>query len=110
MSRISSVLRRMITTEKTAKLKEGENKYVFEVVSGASVGRIIQDVRARYKVDVVDAKTAVMPGKKIRLFRTQRFIRLPKWKKAVVTLKEGQKIEEPKIGKAANKDNREAEK
>jgi len=103
MPKITKVLKRLLTTEKTTKLKESQNKYVFETDLNASVNKIAQEVAREYKVEVVDVKTAIIPGKKRRLFRTQRFTRLPKWKKAVVTLKEGQKIEEAKVDKAKSK-------
>ncbi len=104
MPKITKVLKRLITTEKTTKLKEGQNQYVFEVSLKASASKIAQEVGTEYKVEVVDVKTAVIPGKKRRLFRTQRFTRLPKWKKAVVKLKEGQKIEEAKVDKTKSKE------
>lgn len=104
MPKITKALKRLITTEKTTKLKEGQNQYVFEVALKASASKIAREVETEYKVEVVDVKTAVIPGKKRRLFRTQRFIRLPKWKKAVVKLKEGHKIEEAKVDKTKNKE------
>ena len=103
MPKITKILKRLITTEKNTKLKESQNKYAFEVALSASASKIAQEVEREYKVEVVDVKIAIIPGKKRRLFRTQRFTRLPKWKKAVVTLKDGQKIEEAKIDKAKNK-------
>ena len=104
MPKITKILKRLITTEKTTKLKESHNKYVFEVALNASANKVSQEVEKDYKVEVVDVKTAVIPGKKRRLFRTQRFTRLPKWKKAIVQHKEGQKIEEPKADKAKSKE------
>lgn len=103
MPKITRVLKKLITTEKTTKLKESQNKYVFEVALNASTSKIAQEVETEYKVEVVDIKTAIIPGKKRRLFKTQRFARLPKWKKAVVAIKEGQKIEEAKVDKAKQK-------
>lgn len=103
MPKINRVLKRLITTEKTTKLKESQNKYVFEVALDATANRIAQEVEKAYRAEVTDIRVLVIPGKKRRLFRTHRFVRLPKWKKAIVTLKEGQKIEESKDKKSEDK-------
>lgn len=94
MPRISKVLKKLLTTEKTTKLKESQNKYVFEVLLGATANSVVKEIEEKYKVDVVDIQSLVLPGKKRRVFRTQRFARLPKWKKVIVKIKDGQKIEE----------------
>ena len=99
MPRISKVLKRLLTTEKTTKAKENQNKYVFEVLTSASQGTVAKEVTEHYKVEVENVNLMVMPGKKRRISKTQRFARLPKWKKAIVELKEGQKIEEVKEDK-----------
>jgi len=109
MPKITKVLKRQITTEKTTKLKESQNNYVFEVAPNSSASKIAQELEREYKVEVVDVKTAIIPGKKRRLFRTQRFTRLPKWKKAIVKLKEGQKIEEAKADKPKKGEDKKSE-
>lgn len=84
------VLRRPIISEKTTALKE-QNKYVFEVAKGASKRQIKEAVEAAFKVNVIKVNVMNVPGK------TRRFGRRPvltrEWKKAVVTLQPGQKIE-----------------
>ncbi len=107
MPRINKVLKRLITTEKSTKAKESHNRYMFEVLPAASKSLIAKEVAKKYKVEVENVNLMVIPGKKRRLAKTQRFIRLPKWKKALVQLKEGQKIEEAKDDKkvTAQKEN-----
>ncbi|MFA5776547.1 MAG: 50S ribosomal protein L23 [Patescibacteria group bacterium] len=92
MPKINEILERLITTEKTTKAKEDQNKYTFRVKNDASQGLVAVEVARTYKVEVVNVNLMVIPGKKRRLSKTNRFIRLPKWKKAIVELKEGQKI------------------
>lgn len=94
MTRINKILKRIISTEKTIASKDSQNKYVFEVHGGASQGSIANDISKKYKVEVESVNIMVMPGKKKRLNRSNVFMRTPKWKKAIVQLKEGQKIDE----------------
>ena len=96
MTKISEVLEKLITTEKSTKAKEGQNRYTFRVRNGASQGSVKNEVSRVYKMEAVNVNLMIVAGKKRRLSKTSRFIRLPKWKKAIVTLKEGQKIEESK--------------
>lgn len=99
MPRITKVLQNLISTEKTTKAKEGQNVYVFKVLGSASQGLVAKEVAQNYKVEVENVNLMIVPGKKRRLRKTQRFTRTPKWKKALVQLKEGQKIEEVKDSK-----------
>lgn len=110
MANSTKVLKRLITTERSAALREGQNKYTFEVLVGASKGLIATEVAQTYQVEVEQVNIMIMPGKKRRLSRTQRFIRTPKWKKAVVKIKEGQKIEESGDAKSEDKKTKSAKK
>jgi large subunit ribosomal protein L23 len=92
----TKILEKLMTTEKTIKAKDSQNKYTFRVKNGASQGAVTHEVEETYKVEVLDVNLMIVPGKKRRLSKTNRFVRLPKWKKALVELKAGQKIEEPK--------------
>ncbi|MBM3118838.1 MAG: 50S ribosomal protein L23 [Chloroflexi bacterium] len=84
------VLRRPLITEKSTLLKE-QNRYAFEVASGASKRQIKEAVEAAFKVSVVKINVMNVPGKMKRIGRRQ--VLTPVWKKAVVTLEPGQKIE-----------------
>jgi large subunit ribosomal protein L23 len=92
MPRITKLLKRQLATEKSTKAEESQNKYVFEVQTSATEQSVTQEIARYYKVEVESVNLMILPGKKRRLRKTQRFARLPKWKKAIVALKEGQKI------------------
>ena len=68
-----------------------QNKYTFKVDKKANKIDIKQAVEAIFKVKVTDVKTMNVKGKLKRLGRYQG--RTPDWKKAIVTLQEGDKIE-----------------
>lgn len=85
------IIVRPLITEKGTLLKEGANQYLFEIAKGANKIEVKQAVEALFKVKVLDVHTISVKGKRRRL---GRFVgRTPDWKKAVVTLKEGQSIE-----------------
>lgn len=79
-------------TEKATLLAEKENKYVFRVKPHATKPQIKQAIERLFKKTVVAVNTANYAGKKKRE-RTAAFGRKSDWKKAIVTLKAGDKIE-----------------
>ena len=85
------VIKRPIAlTEKAARLKE-ENKVVFEVAVDANKIQIKQAVEALFDVQVTDVNTLVQRGKVKRMGR--RLAKRRNWKKAIVTLREGDDIQ-----------------
>ena len=92
---ITEVLRRGIITEKSVKLQE-QNKYTFEVALKANKIDIRRAVETLFNVKVVSVNTMRMPGKP-RLIRRRgaapRPVEAREWKKAIVTLQQGQTIE-----------------
>ena len=90
--RISKVIIRPVLTEKSMSL-EADAKYVFRVDPKSSKGAIRDEIKRLYDVDVVEVNTMIMPGKKRRIIGTRNFTKTKKWKKAIVKLKPGQKIE-----------------
>jgi len=84
------VLRRPLVTEKSTVL-QGLNKYAFEIADGANKLQIKQAVEKAFKVTVTGVNVITVRGKKKRMGRRE-VMSLP-WKKAVVTLKPGDKIE-----------------
>lgn len=84
------VLKTLLRTEKGAVQME-QNKYLFQVQKSANKIEVKKAVEDIYKVKVQDVNTQVVPGKSKRV-RTQMGM-TPEWKKAVVTLKEGHKID-----------------
>jgi large subunit ribosomal protein L23 len=84
------IVRRPLITEKATLIKE-QNRYAFEVVKAADKRQIKEAVEAAFKVSVVKVNVMTVPGKMRRVGKRQA--RTPSWKKAVVTLAQGQKIE-----------------
>ncbi len=91
MRSIYEVIRRPIISEKSTALAELGNRYVFEVSGQANKQEIREAVQRLFNVKVTQVRTMVMHGKTKRVgrFETKR----SNWKKAIVTLNEGQKIE-----------------
>ncbi|MGA7903395.1 MAG: 50S ribosomal protein L23 [Terrimicrobiaceae bacterium] len=81
----------VLLTEKATLLSEKHNQYVFRVSPKANKIEIKRAVEQLFKTTVTDVNTANFTGKKKRE-RTANFGRRSHWKKAVVTLKEGEKI------------------
>jgi len=84
------VLRRPLVTEKSTVLAE-RNKYCFEVARDANKAQIKEAVEKAFKVKVASVNVMTVPGKMRRAGR-QRGMTAP-WKKALVTVEEGNKIE-----------------
>ena len=83
-------LRRPLITEKNTIL-QAQGKYAFEVAGEANKRQIKQAVEQAFNVTVTAVNVMGVPGKKRRLGR--REVMAPSWKKAVVTLEQGHKIE-----------------
>ena len=84
------VLRRPLITEKSTVL-QAQNKYAFEIADGANKLMIKQAVEKAFKVKVMGVNVITMQGKAKRMGR--RMVRTNPWKKAIVTLRPGDKIE-----------------
>ncbi len=81
----------LILTEKGETLKEEQNKVLFEVAMAANKIEIKQAVESHFDVNVIDVNTMTVRGKPGRIGR--RIAKRPNWKKAVVTLADGDTIE-----------------
>ena len=68
-----------------------QNKYAFEVAEEANKNQIKQAVEKAFKVKVTTVNVMTVPGKTKRVGR--RMVLTPSRKKAIVTLKQGDKIE-----------------
>lgn len=88
------ILKRPIVTEKMTALQE-KGQYAFEVDLHANKISIAQAVEKKFSVTVVDVRTSRHKGKvKSQMTRKGRFAgRTSAWKKAIVRLKEGDKIQ-----------------
>lgn len=85
-----SLIKRPVITEKTTKMME-ENKYCFLVDPKANKTQIRQAVEEIFKVKVKSVNTMNMLGKIKRMGRYEG--RRPSWKRAIVTLESGSRIE-----------------
>lgn len=85
-----AVILRPIVTEKTTVLTGG-NKYVFEVDLRANKNQVKEAIQLAFSVRVTAVNTMKMKGKMKRFGR--KVTPRPDWKKAIVTLAPGDKIE-----------------
>lgn len=85
------IIKKALITEKSTIAKDEANKYFFEVDRRANKIEICNAVEKLFKVKVVDVAVMNVPGKKKR---TGKILgEKPSWKKAVVTLEPGSRIE-----------------
>jgi large subunit ribosomal protein L23 len=89
---IYQVLKRPILTEKTD-FQRDDNQYVFEVDRQANKLQIREAVEEIFDVEVLAVNTMIMKPKRRRLGRKMITTR-PAWKRAVVTLAPGERIQE----------------
>lgn len=87
---LSEVLRRPLITEKSTDLQT-RNKYVFVINQEANKLQVKQAVEKAFKVKVTGVNVVTVPGKTRRVGRRQ--VQTNPWKKAIVTLQPGDKIE-----------------
>jgi len=85
------IIKKYLLTEKTTKLKDEENKYTFAVDRRANKIEIGKAVEKLFKVKVVYIHVMNMPGKRKRMGRI--ISEKSPWKKAIVTLAKGERIE-----------------
>jgi large subunit ribosomal protein L23 len=85
------LIRRPIVTEKSSDMKEFFNQVVFEVHPDANKSEIKKAVEKLFKVRVLEVHTQNRQGKPKRLGRFTG--RRRAWKKAIVTLRQGDRVE-----------------
>jgi large subunit ribosomal protein L23 len=85
------IIKTVRLTEKGTKQGEQLNQYTVVADRRASKIQIRQAVQELFKVKVIKVNTMNMRGK-LRRQRTAQAGKAPDWKKAIVTLKEGDKI------------------
>ena len=86
-----SILKRPLITEKSNLMKEELNQISFEVDRRANKIEIKEAVKKLFNVNVLKVRTFTMLGKRKRMGRTEG--KTSDWKKAIVTLKEGDRID-----------------
>jgi large subunit ribosomal protein L23 len=91
MSELHRTIVGPVITEKTSAAFAARKEYAFRVRPDASKPEIKVAIEALFKVGVTDVRTQVMRAKRRTYGRYQG--RRPVWKKAIVTLKEGDTID-----------------
>jgi large subunit ribosomal protein L23 len=86
-----TIIRRPIVTEKGTALKDDNNQLIFEVNLDSNKSEIKKAIEKLFKVTVLSVRTQNRLGKRKRLGRTVG--RRKNWKKAIVTLKEGDRVD-----------------
>ena len=90
MSTVYQVIKRPVITEKGLTLKEKDRTLCFEVHEDASKQQIQEAVEQLFKVKVQHVRTMIVPGKMRRRGKYSGY--RSDWKKAYVTLREGEKM------------------
>ena len=91
MKEPQKIIRRPLVTEKSTRQKEEARQYAFEVRRDANKIEIQSAVERLFKVKVLQVRTSNVLGKVKRLGR--RYGKRPDWKKAIITLREGDRID-----------------
>ena len=91
MTKIYDIIKAPIITEKTMALKESDNQYTFKVAKSANKVEIKKAVEEIFKVKVLSVNTINVLPKRKRVGRYEGFA--PAYKKAIVKLAEGNKID-----------------
>jgi large subunit ribosomal protein L23 len=87
---ISQVIKKPLVTEKSTNLQVKQN-YMFKVDTRANKKHIKAAVEKMFKVSVINVNVLIVPGKEKTVGRHR--VQRPSWKKAIVTLAPGNKIE-----------------
>jgi large subunit ribosomal protein L23 len=94
MTTIYDVIKRPIITEKTAYLSSTLNQYAFEVDTRANKQQIKEAVETLFDVTVERVNVINQPAKVARSLRNRRLqVRRSAYKKAIVTLTSGDRID-----------------
>ena len=92
MKDLFNVVKRSCLTEKGNRLQETENKVVFAVDPRANKIEIKSAVETQFGVHVLAVRTQNYKGA-LRTLRNRRVVRDSGWKRAIVTVKAGERIE-----------------
>ncbi|NWG33135.1 MAG: 50S ribosomal protein L23 [Chloroflexi bacterium] len=92
MATYYEILRRPLITEKSSR-QSGLNQYSFVVADSVTRTQVKDAIETIYDVEVTRVNIINVPAKRSRRLRSRRMsIRKPAFKKAVVTLAEGQTL------------------
>ena len=88
----NGVILDVLITEKGSRIS-ADNRYLLEVAPDARKPQIATEAERAFGVHVLAVRTANMKGGKRYVRGTRRAVAEPTWKKAVVTVKGGERIE-----------------
>jgi large subunit ribosomal protein L23 len=88
---VHQIIRKLLVTEKSTLAREESNKYIFEVDRKANKVEISAAVEKLFKVKVINVRVMHGLGKKKRMGKIMG--QKSSWKKAIVTLTAGNRIE-----------------
>lgn len=90
-----NILIKPLITEKSESLSENQNQYTFVVDKRANKVEIKKAVEEMYSVTVERVRTLIMPGRFITRSTRSGMLqgRKPAYKKAIITLNEGEEID-----------------
>ncbi len=91
MTRYYEIIKAPIITEQSTKLIESQNRYTFKVEKSANKVEIKKAIEAIFNVNVISVNTVNVLPKYKKMGKYEGF--KPAYKKAVVKIAEGQKIE-----------------
>ncbi len=93
--KLSDVLIRPVLSEKVNRQTEKQNRYTFVVDRKANKLEIKKAVEEFYGVSVINVNTSVVPGKAKSRFTKKGVVngRKPAYKKAFITVAEGENID-----------------
>ncbi len=92
MKNVWEIIRKPLVTEKTMKRQEG-NVYTFMVEKSANKAVVKHAIEEAFSVKVDRVRTMLMKGKRKRMKNMLMEGKRKDWKKAYVTLKEGQRLD-----------------
>ncbi|MBO6066563.1 MAG: 50S ribosomal protein L23 [Kiritimatiellae bacterium] len=87
------IIKRVLITEKGSRLSV-ENRYMLEVAVKATKPQIAEAVEKKFGVHVLAVRTANIKGGKRYVRGTRRAVTEATWKRAIVTVKAGERIEQ----------------
>lgn len=96
MQNLQGIIKKPIITEKATMISETMNRFTFEVIQTANKIEIKNAVEKMYGVQVTKVRTANFGGGKASMKYTNKGIvrqTARKWKKAIVTVAEGETID-----------------
>ena len=92
MKHVNDILKAVMVTEKGTTMQEQQNRYMLHVAKAANKTEIKKTVEDFFNVTVLAVNTQNYEGK-TKVLRNRRTVKGQDWKRAIVTLKKGDKID-----------------